>query len=213
VRRRWLARTTLAVALGIVIWAIMSLSQEAAAGADPPITAAQVTTDCDHGGPYPDQDVWIFEGPGAAPLEEATFTDDTGQVVVRRAAESAYDLAGHRLTWLTAPAGWSLTDIKPNQLKAVGACPAAVRETQPAGAVAKAASAGTGSNTDAAAGVANAQAQLPQTGQDVTSMVALGAALVITGVLLLFVRRKRPSPPPPAHTHGDQVWTYPNYSG
>jgi hypothetical protein len=41
-------------------------------------------------------------------------------------------------------------------------------------------------------------------------MVAIGTALVATGIMLLVVRRKRPSPPPPRHRAGDRVWTYPS---
>jgi LPXTG-motif cell wall-anchored protein len=237
VRRRWLTRTTLALVLGVVIWVLLSLSQEAAADDDPTatggtaaagVTAAQVNTDCDHGGPYRAQDVWVFSGPGTATLEAATFADGTGQVEVRTATEKAFDLAGHSVVWLSAPAGWSLAEVKPAEFKVVGACPAATQQRaaaqQNVGAQHSAsaqqnvgaqqnAAAQQNVQTGEASGADAAPAQLPQTGQDVTAMVAVGSALVISGVLLLFVRRQRPSPRPPARDEGDRVWTYPTYSG
>ena len=229
-RRGWLARTTLAVALGIIIWIL--LPQDAAADDNDPvpkITASEVTTECDHGGPYPDRDVWIFAGPGGTQFESATFVGESGQVEVLTAADRAYDLAGHSVMWLSAPAGWRLTDITPADLRVAGACPAAdAPPPQPASDLAKAKNEpavrnepgvnnepGVTNQPAAKAGPADkvlgsSPAQLPQTGQDVTAMVVLGSALIATGVVLLFVRRKRPSPPRQSPRRDDRlVWTYP----
>ena len=214
-RRRWLARTTLAVALGVVIWALLSLSQEAAADNDGPavkISATQVPTECDHGGPYRDQDVWIFVGAGGTSFESASFAGDSGRVEVLTAAEHAYDLAGHSVTWLSAPAGWSLTDVKPVSLTVAGACPAADAGStpQPANDLAKAKTEPGVKHQPADVAPDAGPVQLPQTGQDVTAMVALGLALIVTGILLLFVRRKRPSPPREVSRRDHRlVWTYP----
>ena len=185
-RGRWLARAPLTISLGIIVWVGLSLAQEAAAdnttgqgtgqagqgsgqtadrvtgpvadttgpeghnaGPHSTVTAGQLRTDCDHGGPYLDEDVWVFTG---ARLATATFEGPTGARLV----------------------GTCAATVQPSPTPDVKALDA-----------------------------------LPQTGADVGAMVALGLALVVTGVLLLLVRRKRPTPVPPKRGDDRVVWTHP----
>src|SRR5262245_9144066 len=67
VRRRWLTRTALTVGMGLIIW--VAISMTAQAEADDGISPAQVATDCTHGGPYKDQDVWVFDTTKATPSD------------------------------------------------------------------------------------------------------------------------------------------------
>jgi LPXTG-motif cell wall-anchored protein len=225
VRRRWLARAVITAALGFVVWVALSMTSEA--WADAGASPAQVPTNCDHGGPYPDQDVWSFAGTKDTKLQGATFTDSGGQTRVMTDPEEAFDLSGHTIAWLKVPAGWTLTAVDPMAARVVGVCPAS---TSTGGEAAGVGAPGERPNADTGQGQASTgveapipafdvkpqQAQvapkpmLPQTGQDVGSMVMVGAALVVTGVLLLFVRRRRPAPPPPRHRAGDRIWTYPS---
>lgn len=222
-RRRWLTRTALTVALGLIAWIAISMSAQAEA--DGGISPAQVATDCTHGGPYKDQDVWVFDTTRAARIDapqaghdeittdattettpaaqneepSATFEGPAGQTDSTKISNQVYDLEGHSVAWLSAPAGWRLVATTPAGLRVVGICEAAkpTAINEPA-AIQKPA-------------VINEPAKtLPQTGQDVGAMVAIGTALVATGIMLLVVRRKRPSPPPPRHRAGDRVWTYPS---
>ena len=216
-RRRWLTRTALTVALGLIAWIAISLTAQAEA--DDGISPAQVATDCTHGGPYKDQDVWVFDTTNAAKpdttqsdqsnatsdskqaaQQEATFEGPDGQTETANIQNQVYDLEGHSAAWLSAPAGWRLVATTPADLKVVGICEAA-----------KAAAINEPRTAPGAADVKTLDAKtLPQTGQDVGAMVTIGTALVGTGIMLLFVRRKRPSPPPPRHRAGDRVWTYPS---
>jgi LPXTG-motif cell wall-anchored protein len=196
----------------------------AQAEADDGISPEQVATDCTHGGPYKDQDVWVFDTTKVAKPEttqtdttqtqdaaqkEATFAGPDGQTETAKFESQVYDLEGHSVAWLSAPAGWRLIATTPADLKVVGICEAgSAKEATVAGPAQAAAINDTGPINKQAA--ANEPAKtLPQTGQDVGAMVTVGAALVGTGIMLLFVRRKRPSPPPPRHRAGDRVWTYP----
>ena len=224
-RRRWLARTTLTVGLGLIIWVAISLTAQAEA--DDGISPGEVANDCTHGGPYRDQDVWVFDttkvshsktnatesdettlaqGDPTAGAEgtelSATFEGPDGQTETRKINSRVYDLEGHSVAWLNAPAGWRLVGTTPEELRVVGTCPAS--QTQALGPQETKDAPTTNERA------ANVQSQtLPQTGQDVGAMVTLGTALVGTGIMLLFVRRKRPSPPPPRHRATDRVWTYP----
>jgi LPXTG-motif cell wall-anchored protein len=215
VRRRWLARAVLTVALGFGVWVALSMTSQAWADGTSP---AQVPTNCDHGGPYADLDVWTFADTNNAKLQGATFADDEGQTRVVNDPEEAYDLAGHTVAWLNAPAGSTLMAVDPTSATVVGVCPATKTNANAASVDAT----GQAFNDDGQAFNAEAldlkpqEAQaapkqmLPQTGQDVGAMVTVGTALVVTGVLLLFVRRRRPTPPPPRHRAGDRIWTYPS---
>jgi LPXTG-motif cell wall-anchored protein len=227
VRRRWLTRTALTVGLGLIAWVAISLTAQAEA--DDGISPTQVATDCTHGGPYKDQDVWVFDTtkarqsnktshteqagqgdttqtapgdttggqgdptqPAQGPAQEeepsATFEGPDGQTSTIKINSQVYDLEGHSLAWLSAPTGWRLATTTPTELRVLGICQASPEKT---------------------AAVNEPARTLPQTGQDVGAMVTVGTALVGTGVMLLFVRRKRPSPPPPRHRASDRVWTYP----
>jgi LPXTG-motif cell wall-anchored protein len=245
VRRRWLTRTALTVALGLIAWVAISLTAQAEA--DEGISPTQVATDCSHGGPYKDHDVWVFDTTKARPRDSttdttkarpgdtttdpaqagqsdvtgdttqgdttqtaqnepsATFEGPDGQTAVVKINNQVYDLEGHSLAWLSAPAGWRLVASTPTDLKVLGACQAAPEKAAPQAAPGK-----TAPTNEPAAGARTDPKTLPQTGQDVGAMVTVGAALVGTGIMLLFVRRKRPSPPPPRHRAGDRVWTYPS---
>jgi LPXTG-motif cell wall-anchored protein len=203
----------------------MAISLTAQAEADDGISPTQVATDCTHGGPYKDQDVWVFDTTKAARTDatqagqneitsdatidttqpaqknepSATFEGPAGETESTKISNQVYDLEGHSVAWLSAPAGWRLVATTPADLRVVGICVAAnsTAINEPA-AIKKPA-------------VINEPAKtLPQTGQDVGAMVAIGTALVGTGIMLLVVRRKRPSPPPPRHRAGDRVWTYPS---
>jgi LPXTG-motif cell wall-anchored protein len=232
VRRRWLTRTALTVALGLIAW--IAISMTAQAEADDEISQARVATDCTHGGPYKDQDVWVFDMTRAAridmaqasqtdttsastgdtthtaqtaqnetaaqnPEPSATFEGPAGQTDTTKISNQVYDLEGHSVAWLNAPAGWRLVATTPADLRVVGICEAAkpTAINEPA-------------EINKPAAINEPVKTLPQTGQDVGAMVAIGTALVGTGIMLLVVRRKRPSPPPPRHRAGDRVWTYPS---
>ena len=58
-RRRWLTRAAVTVGLGMIVWVALSMAGQAEA--DDGTGPAQVASDCSHGGPYQDQDVWVFD--------------------------------------------------------------------------------------------------------------------------------------------------------
>jgi LPXTG-motif cell wall-anchored protein len=199
----------------------LTAGQSTDTGTDSTGDAVQAKTDCDHAGPYKSEDVWVFTG---ARLETVTFESPTGQRLVLTPsnqaskpgrdsdADWAYDLAGHRVEWVRVPAGWTLVGVTPSDVRLVGACPAGgpAAGTQAAAVGAQGA---VGAQAPAAAGARPPEAPtLPQTGADVGAMVTLGLALVVTGAVLLFVKRKRPSPParPRPSWNEDTVWTYPS---
>src|SRR6185369_11346595 len=137
-RRRWLTRTALTVALGLIAW--VAISMTAQAEADDGISPEQVATDCTHGGPYKDQDVWVFDTTKVAKPEttqtdttqtqdaaqkEATFAGPDGQTETAKFESQVYDLEGHSVAWLSAPAGWRLIATTPADLRVVGTCEAA----------------------------------------------------------------------------------------
>jgi LPXTG-motif cell wall-anchored protein len=193
----------------------IAISMTAQAEADDGISPEQVAADCTHGGPYKDQDVWVFDTTKVArpdptqtettqtqeaAQKEATFAGPDGQTETAKIQSQVYDLEGHSVAWLSAPAGWRLIATTPADLRVVGICeagPAKAATINDPGAINQPAATNEPAKT------------LPQTGQDVGAMVTVGTALVGTGIMLLFVRRKRPSPPPPRHRAGDRVWTYP----
>ncbi|MFF3856454.1 LPXTG cell wall anchor domain-containing protein [Micromonospora sp. NPDC002575] len=85
-----------------------------------PTTAAAFTQDCDPnlgGGPYPNEDVWVFNLPGNPDTSgvfesvTATFSTPQGTVTVTiptDGGEIVNDL-GTSKAWIRLPAGWTLT--------------------------------------------------------------------------------------------------------
>ncbi|WP_433344868.1 hypothetical protein [Micromonospora sp. CA-111912] len=87
--------------------------------ADGPTVAATRERACTRelgGGPYPDEDVWVFGLPASAvaarfiAVTPAFATEDQGRVVTAVPAEGGaiVDDRGASLAWLRLPAGWTL---------------------------------------------------------------------------------------------------------
>jgi LPXTG-motif cell wall-anchored protein len=222
-RRRWLARALIVVGAAMAVVAGIGGAQAAFADGgisvqgSLPTTAdpGAIATACDlTGGPYLDQDVWVFSAANGNHLDAltATFIDADGGVVDRKLTDTdqTLDLAGHSVAWLRTPAGWTLTAATASTaadaggpLLIMGTCPAAPAKDSNLAAPNRAA--------EAPARPADAQVKtLPVTGHDVGGMLALGLGLVFAGGLLLTVRRRRPTPTAtPAARDEAHVWTYP----
>jgi hypothetical protein len=144
-------------------------------------------------------DIWVFRAEGAATVESltATFTNDT--VTATPDASATSGIVGTDV-WVSAPAGDQLTGVTADvdgdgaTLELLAACPAPAQgASQPAVALVPLITPSTPSPTRPSA----AQRQrptLPVTGTNVAEIAELGAGLVLTGVLLILFRGRRPKP-------------------
>lgn len=223
------------IAVAVMVFGGGAAPVWAANGDGPARTAAELASQpvCDLvGGPLPGKDAWAFGAPPGVPLEgwTATFTDADG-VSHGGALESrpgAAELDGRRVAWLVTPAGWRFTGVSA-EIDVAAPTPASVAPARPAddetgapvlvGACAALvlvpAKADARPTTPAPFAAPDrvgrdAAATLPATGQDIGSMFVVGWALVVTGALLLIVRRRRrvprriPSPDEPG-----LIWIHP----
>ncbi len=195
---------------GAIVSASASFLASGAPNADAP--DASTTPDL----PTPDAPTPDAPTPDVPPTDVPTRdapTPDASQTVTVFADQPG-DRGGviGRWVWITAPSGLLLTaasaDITGDagRFQLVAACPAeALSAPDPlavTGLLPSAAPAGTASSaptsqpTGAAArrGATGAMATLPVAGTDVADIVTLGAGLVLTGVLLILGRGRRPRP-------------------
>lgn len=164
---------------------------------------------CDFGGgPYADQDVWVFVLPGkhdkVGDFESVTavfgangsltIPDDGGAIVTDKGTSKA---------WITTPAGWTLTGASAvvtgtaEKFNLTHTCPAGGGGGQtptPTGSASPSTST-SGSTSASASGASGGGSggggSLPVTGAATMTTAVVGTALVAGGVALLAVRRRR----------------------
>ncbi|MGC4858774.1 LPXTG cell wall anchor domain-containing protein [Micromonospora sp. DT68] len=120
--RRYAAVAAMAAAL-LVAWTAPAAAQQTIDinPGNVPTNAAQFTQNCDPnlgGGPYPNEDVWVFNLPGnpqtSGVFESVTATFSTPQGTVTRTIPTdggqIVNNLGTSKAWIRLPAGWTLTD-------------------------------------------------------------------------------------------------------
>ncbi|SCL36478.1 hypothetical protein GA0074692_4362 [Micromonospora pallida] len=197
------------VAAGLLLSAGAPAAAQTTIDIDPgnvPTTAAQYTQNCDPnlgGGPYPDQDVWVFNLPGEPAVSgvfesvTATFTTPDGSLTVTIPDDGGEIVNGMGTSkaWIRLPAGYTLVDatadisgladffVLTHTCAAMQPTPTATPTRQPTPTFTP-----TGQPTPTTT-------HLPVTGTSSTStlvpLLALGLGAIVTGGALLSLRRRR----------------------
>ncbi|MCZ7378173.1 hypothetical protein [Micromonospora sp. WMMC250] len=175
-----------------------------------PTTAAAFTQDCDPnlgGGPYPDQDVWVFNLPGN-PETSGEFVTVTGTwsipndgTVTRTIPTDGGAIVndmGTSKAWIRLPAGWTLTDATAvitgtaDFFVLTATCAASGQPTTPPPTSPPPT---TQPPTSAPPTATPTKSHLPITGTSaggtLIPMAILGAVAVALGATLIAVRRRR----------------------
>ncbi|NJC16022.1 hypothetical protein F4558_005848 [Micromonospora profundi] len=175
-----------------------------------PTTAAVYSQECDPnlgGGPFPDQDVWVFNLPGN-PQTSGQFVTVTGtwtipddgtvnRTIPTDGGEIVNDM-GTSKAWIRLPAGWTLTDATAvitgtaDFFVLTHTCAASGQPTTPPPTTPPPTSA---PPTSAPPTATPTKSHLPITGTSaggtLVPMAILGVGAVALGVALIAVRRRR----------------------
>jgi len=187
-----------------------------------PTTAAGYgSKDCDPhfgGGPHAGADVWVFVLPGGKDTGDfvsvtATFSTPGGVTTLTIPADGGAIVTdkGASKAWIATPAGWTLTGATAvitgtaAKFNLTHTCPAggngtptpstpSTPDTPPPSTPGSPGGSTPGSPGGTSPGGSAGGGGLPVTGAAVTGLTATGAALVLGGVALLALRRRREEP-------------------
>jgi hypothetical protein len=223
-RRGLVATAAIAVGFGLGLlggapaWAASTIDINP--GNVPATAAGYSTIECDDnlgGGPFPNQDVWVFVLPGGKDTGEfisvtAVFSTPGGTVTLTIPTDGGEIVTdnGASKAWIATPAGWTLTGATAvvsgdaDSFNLTHTCPASGGSPSPSGSPtpsespspSPSGSSSTGSTPPGSVSPTGPGAgpSLPRTGLALTGLATTGAALVAGGTVLLAVRRRREEP-------------------
>ncbi|MDQ7909867.1 LPXTG cell wall anchor domain-containing protein [Phytohabitans sp. ZYX-F-186] len=217
-RAQWMGRLA-AVAGTVAVVGLVTAAParaETTVGINPgnvPTTAdGHGTHECDlGGGPYADQDVWVFVLPGngdtAGDFVSVTAVfGEHGSLTIPTDGGAVVTGNGTSKAWIATPAGWTLTGATAvitgtaQKFNLTHTCPAGggggesptpVPSGSPAPSTESTPGAATSASVSGAAGGGSSGGSLPITGAATLTTAVVGAALVAGGVALLAVRRRK----------------------
>jgi hypothetical protein len=179
-------------------WAATTISLDPA---ELPITAAAAAqlagSDCSVAPEQAaDMDIWVFRAEGATAIESLTVTFTSGTATTEATATTE---GTGTIAWVGGPAGDELVAVTAEvdgdgaTLQLIAVCPAQASSTQTP-LVALVPSVTPASPKPTTAPKTTQLRTLPVTGSNVAEIAELGAGMVLTGVLLILFRGRRPKP-------------------
>jgi LPXTG-motif cell wall-anchored protein len=175
------------------------------------------TTAADHGdhecnfggGPFADRDVWVFVLPGSHDkvgdfVSVTAVFGANGSLTIPADGGAIVTDKGTSKAWITTPAGWTLTGASAvvtgtaEKFNLTHTCPAGgggeTPTPTPSGSGSPSTPASPSASASGASGGGSGGGNLPVTGAATMTTAVVGSALVVGGVALLAVRRRREAP-------------------
>lgn len=164
---------------------------------------------CDFGGgPFPDQDVWVFVLPGNHDkvgdfVSVTAVFGASGSLTIPADGGAIVTDKGTSKAWITTPAGWTLTAASAvvtgtaEKFNLTHTCPAGgggqtpTPSPTPSGSESPSTPASPTTSASGGGAGGSGDGSLPITGSATMTTAAVGTALVAGGVALLAVRRRR----------------------